>query len=214
MSEKPAVEDKDMVVSEPTETDNASQEPQMVPGAGTEHRAPHEHRPALSVWPLPLAVGVAMALVGLAINPGLIGGGAAIAAMSLIGWLREARAEDRVEALHTRLVQVVVFQVLADDVTALEQPGGILARLHEHQQELRRRDGFVDMLIIRTPPRPGPTLFIVETGWAERDQLSAYAWGKNNVETLVRAAGEPVLTDTVEVYDMEVPAGPGAAVTE
>lgn len=187
-----------MVVDESKRTEDAPQE-----GVAAEHHGPAEHKPSLSVWPFPLAVGVAMTLVGLAVSPGLIGAGAVIAAFSLVGWLREAREENRIEGAATvRFVQMVVFQVMPDALPALAQPQGPLAQLAAHAAELRRRQEFRDLLVTRTPNAAGPVLVVVQTGWEAGDDLADYSAGPANVEKLVRS-WDVVIPGTIEVYDME-----------
>ena len=56
-----------------------------------------EHRPTLgpapSIWPVTLATGVGLAAVGVLTSPLVIAAGALIAAMALVGWIRQALEE-------------------------------------------------------------------------------------------------------------------------
>jgi len=51
------------------------------------------HQPAPSIWPVTLATGVGLAAVGVLTSPIVLGAGALIAALALVGWVRQALEE-------------------------------------------------------------------------------------------------------------------------
>lgn len=201
-----AVRDRgdDMMAEETREVETVQQEANRPPEQAP--RPPLSHAPEVSVWPLPLAIGVALALVGLAVLRELTGAGIVIALVALVGWLREAREQGETRpALASRYLQVVVFQVMPAAMGGLETPGGLFHRLNEHATDLREQEtGFTDMLITRTVSTDGPVLVMVETGWDSAEALAAYHHADPNVEKLVRAADTGLPSSLVEVYDTEV----------
>jgi len=51
------------------------------------------HQPAPSIWPVTLATGVGLAAVGVLTSPIVLAAGALIAALALVGWIRQALEE-------------------------------------------------------------------------------------------------------------------------
>jgi hypothetical protein len=51
------------------------------------------HGPAPSIWPVTLATGVGLAAIGVVTSPIVILGGGLIAALGLVGWIRQALEE-------------------------------------------------------------------------------------------------------------------------
>jgi hypothetical protein len=62
-----------------------------------EHAAEHEafHLPPPSIWPAALALGIALLLTGLIINPVVVLLGAFLTVLSIALWVRDARREFR-----------------------------------------------------------------------------------------------------------------------
>jgi hypothetical protein len=52
-----------------------------------------KHGPAPSIWPVTIATGVGLAAVGVVTSPIVILAGAAITALGLAGWIRQALEE-------------------------------------------------------------------------------------------------------------------------
>ncbi len=193
----------DMIAEDTSEVETVQQEENRSTQAPRAHVS---HAPEVSVWPLPLAIGIAFALVGLAVFRELTGAGIVIALVSLVGWLREAREQGEVRpALASRYLQVVVFQAMPAAMGALAAPGGLFHRLNDHATDLREEEpAFTDMLITRTVSGDGPVLVMVETGWSSAEALAAYHNADPNVEKLVRAADTGLPSALIEVYDTEV----------
>lgn len=193
-----------MIAEETSEVETAQQEENRSPEKAPR---PHvSHPQEVSVWPLPLAVGIAFALVGLAVFRELTGAGIVIALVALVGWLREARELGEARpALASRYLQVVVFQAMPAAMSGLEAPGGLFQRLNDHATDLREQEtGFTDMLITRTVGTDGPVLVMVETGWDSAETLAAYHLADPSVEKLVKAADTGLPPALVEVYDTRV----------
>ena len=51
---------------------------------------PGPHQPAPSIWPVTLATGVGLAAAGVVTSPLLVVAGLLIAALAMIGWVRQA----------------------------------------------------------------------------------------------------------------------------
>ncbi len=51
------------------------------------------HEPGPSIWPVTLATGVGLAAIGVLTSPIVIAAGAVIAALALVGWIRQALDE-------------------------------------------------------------------------------------------------------------------------
>jgi hypothetical protein len=51
------------------------------------------HEPAPSIWPVTLASGVGIAAIGVLTSPIVIGAGAFISVLALVGWIRQALEE-------------------------------------------------------------------------------------------------------------------------
>jgi hypothetical protein len=54
---------------------------------------PPRHGPAPSIWPVTLATGVGLAVVGVVTSPIVIAAGALVTAAALVGWIRQALEE-------------------------------------------------------------------------------------------------------------------------
>ncbi len=67
----------------------ASADPGPVPHAGPVHMPPS------SYWPIVLAVGMAMALIGVITKYEVVAVGLLVSVVALIGWIRDARREYR-----------------------------------------------------------------------------------------------------------------------
>lgn len=51
------------------------------------------HGPAPSIWPVTLATGVGLAAAGVVTSPLVVAAGALIAAIAVVGWIRQALEE-------------------------------------------------------------------------------------------------------------------------
>lgn len=174
------------------------------------------HLPGPSGWPLILAVGIALALLGIIVHWALSVVGGVIAVWSMRGWLQEARAAYEMlppgaetaagVLLPKEYVQAILFQVPAEKMEEVMRPDGLLAALHAHESLLRQRQqrGFLAMLMIRSPNEEGPVQIVLETRWRDGDALADYEEGEQTVLKIVEAFDGVIAPGTLQVYDMEV----------
>jgi plastocyanin/heme-degrading monooxygenase HmoA len=100
-------------------------------------------------------------------------------------------------------IQTVLVQIEASRLERAAEPGGLLAELDEHRSFLRQQPGFRDIRITRSINPEGNVLLVVETRWADDESLVRYETNEPNVAGIVGKHRDVILTDTLQVLDME-----------
>jgi len=177
---------------------------QQTPAVHQEEEAHEAHKLEFSSWPVILAVGGGVALLGVITHWGVSILGLAIFVGAAGGWLRHQLAEYREVEAPTQYVQAVLFQVPPEKIPQLLNGDGLLAALRSHQDRLRLRRGFLAMGVIRSPNEKGEVQMVVETRWRDPEALIAYEEENATIQKLLEGFQGAILAETVQVYDMEV----------
>ncbi len=114
-------------------------------------------------------------------------------------------------------VQVALFQITSDRVDDASGGGGLFEALDEHRGYLEHQPGFQDMRVVRSINEQGNVQIVVETRWDDPDALVRYETSQPNVEAVIRSHDEAIVTDSLQIFDMEAlradsPREPAAAV--
>jgi heme-degrading monooxygenase HmoA len=162
------------------------------------------HKLELSIWPIILAVGGGVALLGVITHWSVSIVGVAIFAGAAGGWLRHQLAEYQQSVAIKQYVQAVLFQVQPKKTPDLLDDDGLLSALRTHQDQLRLRRGFLGMGVIRSPNEKGEVQVVVETRWRDPQALVAYEEDNATVQKMVESFKGTILPGTLQVFDMEV----------
>ncbi len=178
----------------------AQKETQVV----SEGEAQEAHKLEFSIWPIILAIGGGVALLGVIIHWSISIVGVAIFAIAAGGWLRHQLAQYQARGVPRQYVQAVLFQVPAEKLSQLLTSDGLLPALHAHRDQLRLRQGFLGMGVIRSSNEVGTVQVVVETRWRDPEALIAYEEDDATVQKVLEGFKGSILPGTVQVYDMEV----------
>lgn len=100
-------------------------------------------------------------------------------------------------------VQVALFQIVGSRAGDASGPGGLLEALDEHRGYLEHQLGFLDMRVVRSINDEGNVQIVVETRWAEADDLVRYETAEPNVQSVLRSHQDDIIPNSLQVYDME-----------
>lgn len=188
-----------------TDTHQLSQVQDMVAAEPHEAHAEHIHLPGPSIWPVALAVGVMLVMLGLVTHLAVSSAGVLVAVGAAAGWISETRKQSiELEGREgpPRFVHTVLFQYMAQDETAVNAAGGLRSQVDQHLLAIKGMRGLEDQLLLRTNNYEGPIQMIVTTTWKDVDRLADYEEAGATVEALIKAS-DAVVAGSVQVYDLQ-----------
>lgn len=186
-----------------TDTHQLSQVQEM-----TDHGEAHEehiHLPGPSIWPVALAIGVFLVIIGPVTHLAVSSAGLLVSIGATAGWIAETRKESielQGREGPPRFVHTVLFQYMAQDENRVGGPGGLRSLIDQHLLAIKGMPGLEDQLVLRTNNYEGPIQMIATTTWKDVDRLADYEESGATLEALVRES-EAVVPGSVQVYDLQ-----------